>query len=161
MKFWRMLYLIAKITSDMVNDAILQPPQVEICNVLCVPRQFPTNFFLPNKSGIRAVSGERLGPILLGYLSPTLCSCSELKTCPQPRRPNVNIWPSYKFHSSLVSLCDHPLISNLINLFYSPSLLVSDLFKSYFRLPKIQISRLPQKHVTYPSYTQFFPIFIL
>lgn len=145
----------------MVNDAILQPHQVEICNALCVPRQFPTNFFyqISLESELSQVRDQVL------YYQDTypslFAAVLSLKTCPQPKCPNVNIWPSYKFYSSLVSLYDHPLISNLINLFYSPNLLVSDLFKSYFRLSKMQISRLPQKHVTYPSYTQFLPIFIL
>lgn len=86
---------------------------------------------------------------------PLFATVLSFKTCPQPKCPSVNIWPSYTLCSSLVLLYDHPLISNLINLFYSPSLPVSGLFKFHFKLSKTKISSLPKKHATYPSYTQF------
>lgn len=67
----------------------------------------------------------------------------------------MNIWPSYKLYSSLLSLYYHHLISNLINLFCRLILLFSGLFKSHFRLSNVKTFRLRKNHTVHQYYTVF------
>lgn len=108
--------------------------------------------FLPDKFEIRNVSSERLTPVLIPLFFATFLN---FKNSPKFKCPNVNIWPSYKFYSSLVSLYYHHLISNLINLFCGLFLLFSTLFKSHFRVSNAKTFRLSKNHTVHPYHTQF------
>lgn len=111
----------------------------EICSALCVPRQSLTIFFFffLYQITLEAELSQVRDQPLHYYSTYVPLTATELQNLSIAKCPKVITWPSYKLYSTLVSLYDHPLISNLINLFYGPGLPVSDLLKSHLRLCKM------------------------